>query len=180
MFSSELLSPFNYYSSCFKFSFLSGSGSGMLLFFLGTTIGIMSTTVANKSKINNLNELLKQNEALVEDLQEELKMKDLLTVEELTNEGSNSQGTNERSFVDGRPTAFSKEQELNKSTKSDGKDSDDEKPENCEALTKIEAELAAELERLELNMKSSRLEIIFNLVKVILLDRIQFSLKEAV
>lgn len=127
----------------------------MVLFFLGITIGIMATLVANKREVDNLNELLKQTENLVEDLHEELEMKDLLTVKDLTNDGFESMKTNDRSFLSGTPTAVSLEQELNQTTKFNVKEPDDQTTENSELMSKIEEELEAELERLEQNMKAS-------------------------
>ncbi|CBI27291.3 unnamed protein product, partial [Vitis vinifera] len=97
-----------------------GSPNGMFLFFLGITIGVMATLVASKREVDKLNEQLKQTENLVEDLHEELEMKDFLTVKDLTNEEPDNQNT-----------------------------------ENSELISKIEAELEAELERLEQNMKAS-------------------------
>ncbi|KAJ6318059.1 hypothetical protein OIU76_013577 [Salix suchowensis] len=132
----------------------------MLLFFLGMTVGIMSHVAANKREVDCLNELLKQNENLVKDLNEDLKMKDLLTVKELVGEGSSFQGTTEN------PSKGSTKKESDKSTKFDGREPDDEKAANSEAMSKIEAELEAELERLELNMKSSSLERIFDSIEM--------------
>lgn len=127
----------------------------MVLFFLGITIGIMATLVANKREVDNLNELLKHTENLVEDLHEELEMKDLLIVKDLTNDGFESMKTNDRSFLSGTPTAVSLEQELNQTTKFNVKEPDNQTTENSELMSKIEEELEAELERLEQNMKAS-------------------------
>ncbi|KAF8408208.1 hypothetical protein HHK36_007352 [Tetracentron sinense] len=132
--------------------------NGMLLFCLGITIGVMSTVVADKREADKLNELLKQTENLVQDLQEEIEMKDSLTVKELVNEGYELQETNGCSLQNSAPNAISPEQELDESTKHDTKEPDDQKAENSESMSKIEAELEAELERLELNMNASSLE----------------------
>ena len=133
----------------------SGSPNGMFLFFLGITIGVMATLVASKREVDKLNEQLKQTESLVEDLHEELEMKDFLTVKDLTNEGFESMKTNDCSFNSGIPTSVSLEQEFNRSTKFNAKEPDNQNTENSELISKIEAELEAELERLEQNMKAS-------------------------
>ena len=125
----------------------SGSANGMFLFFLGITIGVMATLVASKREVDKLNEQLKQTENLVEDLHEELEMKDFLTVKDLTNEGFESMKTNDCSFNSGMPTAVSLEQEFNRSTKFNAIEPDNQNTEHSELMSKIEAELEAELER---------------------------------
>ncbi|CAK7326207.1 unnamed protein product [Dovyalis caffra] len=142
-----------------------GTSDEMLPFFLGITVGIMSNVAANKREVDYLNELLKQNENLVQDLHEELKMKDLLTVKELASEDSDPQETTEKQSSSASSEVSTKK-ELDKSIKFDGREPDDEKAENSEAMSKIEAELEAELERLELNMKSSSLERMLDLVEM--------------
>jgi Skp family chaperone for outer membrane proteins len=106
----------------------------MMLLFLGFTFGIIFTSVANKREVDNLNDLLNQTTNLVQDLHEELDMKDLYIVKEVGNE----------------------------------EETDHHKAEDSEAICKIEAELEAELERLELNMKTSSLERISDYVEVIM------------
>lgn len=78
--------------------------------------------------MEKLDKLLKHKENLVQDLQEELEMKDSLTVKELAVEDYESQ---DNSF---------------------------DKMAEEESLSKIEKELEAELERLESNMNSTRFE----------------------
>lgn len=104
----------------------------------------------NKREIANLKELLKHTENLVQDLQEELEMKDSLTVKELSNENYESLGISENSF-------FSrKEQNPDPSAKSDDMELFEQNAEEgSESLSKIEAELEAELERLGLNTDTS-------------------------
>ncbi|XP_021893266.1 uncharacterized protein LOC110811165 [Carica papaya] len=94
--------------------------NGTVLFSLGISVGIVASLIANKTEVDKLKELLKQTENLVQDLQEELEMKDSLTVRELNDE-------------------------------KDG--------ETLESMSKIEAELEAEFERLGLNVNTSSLEI---------------------
>lgn len=130
----------------------------MLLFFLGITIGIISTVIANKREVDKLNEMLKQTENLVQDLHEELEMKDSLTVKELTNEDNEFQNRNEHSFLNKNSNDFLTQRELDGSGRYDKKVLPNQKAEeNFESMREIEAELEAELERLELNMKASSL-----------------------
>uniref|UniRef100_K3Z4J6 Uncharacterized protein n=1 Tax=Setaria italica TaxID=4555 RepID=K3Z4J6_SETIT len=94
----------------------------LLLFSTGLSIGILSSSLSNKKEFDTLKGTLKQMENLVQDLQDELEMKEGLTVKELPNESSGEHD------VDPEP------------------------------MSKIEAELEAELARLELNITSKRLE----------------------
>ncbi|KAA8542548.1 hypothetical protein F0562_023700 [Nyssa sinensis] len=136
-----------------------GSSHGVLLFCLGISVGIISSVLANKRELEKLNELLKQTENLVQDLQDELEMKDSLTVKELTNEDYQSQDTRDCFYNSRAPHSCSPEQNLGESTKCDVKELHNQKAqEYSESMSKIEAELEAELERLELNMNSSSLE----------------------
>ncbi|XP_041013275.1 uncharacterized protein LOC121256512 [Juglans microcarpa x Juglans regia] len=112
-----------------------GSPNGMLLFFLGITIGMMSTILAHKREAEKLNDQLKQTKQLVQDLHEEIEMKDLLTIKVLGN------------------------RDLEKKP-------DYGKTEDYVAISKIEAELEADLERLQSNMKPSSLETISNYVEL--------------
>ncbi|KAF6171395.1 hypothetical protein GIB67_009536 [Kingdonia uniflora] len=111
-----------------------GSPGGMFLFCLGITFGVISTVMANKREVEKVSELLKQTENLVQDLQEELEMKDSLTVKELANE------------------------DCEISSKYDKVQNDQKCEEKLVSMSEIEAELEAELERLELNMNSSCLQ----------------------
>ncbi|CAB4295381.1 unnamed protein product [Prunus armeniaca] len=98
---------------------------GMLLFLIGITIGIMYTIIAHKREVDKLNESLKQTQKLVQDLhKEEVEMKDSLNLKELSNLGFEFQVTDQT--VD----------------------------DDAEAMSKIEAELLAELELLELNVNT--------------------------
>ena len=108
--------------------------------------------------MEKLRELLKQNENLVQDLQEELDMKDSMTVKELHSDNYGSQDTCDHSFCDKELNGFSPEKHMDNSPIIDCKKSyDQEEEENSESMIKIEAELEAELERLGLNMNESSL-----------------------
>ncbi|XP_014630903.1 uncharacterized protein LOC114411803 isoform X2 [Glycine soja] len=126
------------------------------LFSLGISFGIITSILANKREMDKLIELLKQTESLVQDLQQELEMKDSMRVKELHNENYDSQGTCDHSFCDKELNGFSPEKHTDNSPITDYKKSYDQKEEErSESMSKIEAELEAELERLGLNMNES-------------------------
>ncbi|KAE8672335.1 Glycine-rich RNA-binding protein 3 [Hibiscus syriacus] len=117
-----------------------------VLFCLGISIGIICCYIGNRWEVEKLRGLLKQTEDLVQDLQEELEMKDSLTVKELINENYQSRETHDDSFSD-------RESNTNDLTRFDGNESFHRKAEgSLESMSEIEAELKAELERLGLNM----------------------------
>ncbi|XVE54693.1 hypothetical protein DITRI_Ditri03aG0102500 [Diplodiscus trichospermus] len=136
-----------------------GPHDGVVLFCLGISIGMISSYIGNRREVEKLRGLLKQTENLVQDLQEELEMKDSLTVKEIANENYESQETCDNFFHDRVTNPSSLEQNMDNSTRYDGKESYYEKvEESSEAMSKIEAELEAELERLGLNMNVSNIE----------------------
>ncbi|XP_021285617.1 uncharacterized protein LOC110417551 [Herrania umbratica] len=136
-----------------------GSHHGVILFCLGISIGLISSYMGNRREVDKLRGLLKQTENLVQDLQEELEMKDSLTVKELANENYESRETYDNSFHDRATNSCSLEQNIDNSTRYDGKELYYEKvKESSESISKIEAELEAELERLGLNMNVSNME----------------------
>lgn len=136
-----------------------GSQDAKIFFCLGISIGILSSFIANRREVDKLKELLKQTENLVQDLQEELEMKDSLTVEELANENNDSLAACDNSFNGNMPKHFCLEQSKDNLAKHGGKKSYDKNAEeSIESMSKIEAELEAELERMGLNMNSSSLE----------------------
>lgn len=141
-----------------KLSSEHGSLHGSILFCLGISIGVMSSVIANQKEIEKLKDLLKQTENLVQDLQEELEMKDSLTVKELASENYESQDTHNDSLRDTAPTPFSLEHSVidrRVCTKESYSPKVEETP---DSMSKIEAELEAELERLGLNMNIAGLE----------------------
>ncbi|GMI95241.1 hypothetical protein like AT5G61040 [Hibiscus trionum] len=124
-----------------------------VLFCLGISIGIICSYIGNRREVEKLRGMLKQTENLVQDLQEELEMKDSLTVKELVNVNYESQETYDISFPDRETNLSSLEINTNNLTRFDGKESYHQKAEeSLESMSKIEAELEAELERLGLNM----------------------------
>ncbi|XP_040367964.1 uncharacterized protein LOC112180976 isoform X2 [Rosa chinensis] len=133
-----------------------GSPDGVVLLCLGVSIGVISSFIANRKEVDKLKDVLKQTESLVEDLHEELEMKDSVTVKELTSENYGSQDTCDNLDLNRALNPFSAEQNMDKY---DGRDSYEQKAEeSSESMSKIEAELEAELERLGLNMNTSTLE----------------------
>lgn len=127
-------------------------------------MGIISSILANKQEVEILKNSLKQTENLVQDLQEELEMKDSLTVKELATEDFESQ--DDRCFDD-TVHALSLEHNL-------VEENCDEKAE-VKSISNIEAELEAELQRLESNMISSSLKgKLSNLVEVSISVRVCF------
>ncbi|KAJ7956472.1 Protein POLAR LOCALIZATION DURING ASYMMETRIC DIVISION AND REDISTRIBUTION like [Quillaja saponaria] len=136
-----------------------GSPDGKILFCLGISIGVIASILANKKEVDKMKELLKQTENLVQDLQEELEMKDSMTVKELTNENYESQDTCDNSFYNRALGAFCSERHMDDSLKDECKESCDQKAdESSGSMSKIEAELEVELERLGLNMNTSSLD----------------------
>ncbi|XP_031384507.1 uncharacterized protein LOC116198489 isoform X1 [Punica granatum] len=128
-----------------------GSSNG-LLFFLGLMIGMTSSIVTNRTEVEKLHENLEQAKNLVKDLHEELEMKDQLIVKEIDWKAASA----ESSGRNGTPNERSSYHERH-----------EPRPdvEKSEAMSKIEAELEAELERLELNMEMTSLDNISELVE---------------
>ncbi|KAH8487170.1 hypothetical protein H0E87_025947 [Populus deltoides] len=133
-----------------------GSHDGTVLFCLGVSIGIISSLIANGREVNQLKEDVKHTQNLVQDLQEELEMKDSLTVKQLANENNESQDTCDNSFHYRASNPHLLIQNVNDSINNIGAVSYNEYTEQSpESMSKIEAELEAELERLGLNMNPS-------------------------
>ncbi|PIA53374.1 hypothetical protein AQUCO_00900149v1 [Aquilegia coerulea] len=154
-----------------------GPSDRMFVFCLGITFGVLSTVMANKTEVDKLNELLKQTESLVQDLQEELEMKDSLTVKVLTHEGCESQDNNDHCFANQAVTS-SPARETYESVEYDiERTMDQNSSENMESRSKIEAELEAELERLELNIMERRLTDLVELFPDSLADIVQGELR---
>lgn len=126
----------------------------MLVFITGMAVGIMSSNAAWKDEVDKLSKQLKQMHNLVEDLHEELDMKEMVMVKELTD---TPLSIKEPIASPSDVKAFSK---------SDTIKADDREAENRELLSKIEVELQAELEMLEHNLKASALERISGVVEV--------------
>lgn len=134
----------------------------MLLFISGMTVGILTATTSWKNEVDRLNMQLNQMQNLVQDLHEELDMKEMLMVKELDDESDPPPGEED--------TPLSMEEPVSSPSKVnefDGvKANDSRKAENLELLSRIEAELQAELEMLEQNIKTSELDRISSVVEV--------------
>ncbi|KAG8388757.1 hypothetical protein BUALT_Bualt02G0158500 [Buddleja alternifolia] len=134
-----------------------GTSDRDLLFYHGLTMGIIASFMANKREMEKLNKMLKQTENLVQDLQDELEMKDSLTVKELAIENYELRDVHNDCYINDAVHALSLEQKLDDPSRYCNEEYSDQKA-GEESLSKIEAELEAELERLESNMNSSRLK----------------------
>ncbi|KAJ6374086.1 hypothetical protein OIU78_029735 [Salix suchowensis] len=138
--------------------FSSGSHDETVLFCLGVSIGIISSLIASGREVKQLKEVLKHTQNLVQDLQEELEMKDSMTVKQLANENNESQDTCDNSFHYRASNPHLLIHNVNDSTNNIGVVTYNENTEqSSESMSKIEAELEAELERLGLNMNPSGL-----------------------
>jgi len=113
---------------------------------------MMYSIIVQKLEMENLKESLKQSENLVQDLQEELDMKDSLTVKELVIDDS-SQDAHDTSLIDKELSMLSSEGDANMLMRCANDES--VSPKEVESMSKIEAELEAELERLELSMNGT-------------------------
>lgn len=139
--------------------FLKASHDATFLFCLGISMGLIASFLANMREVEKLRELLKQTENLVQDLQDELEMKDSVTVKELTRENSQLH-ERDHSTNDGRvPYSYTFGENMKNSTKEDEKEPHCVKPdEGSESFSKIEAELEVELQRLGLNLDAPSIE----------------------
>lgn len=121
---------------------------------------MISALFSKRTEVDELNRLLKQSEDLVQDLQEELEMKDSLSVKELAYGTCESQKLKHWNCKLDEANVLEENHNLiPHSTSLDECDHvHSNKAENSESLRKIEAELEAELERLEQNMNACNLE----------------------
>ena len=131
----------------------------MLLFCLGIDIGLISTIISNRREIEKPNDMLKNTENLVQDLQEELEMKDSVTVKDLENEADGQILDDSYPNIQGSIDLLqTRVPESFPAQKTDDNDQPYSKTAEISELSRIEAELEAELERLELNMNASSLD----------------------
>lgn len=135
---------------------LPGSNDGLSIFIMGCTVGIVLTMMTKKQEVETLNAMLKQSENLVKDLEEELELKDSVTVKELVNESFGNQSCAQTcSDLQGPNNTIPIHSELHRTEQLYNKHSSGKAEEKSLPLSTIEAELEAELERLELNMNGS-------------------------
>lgn len=137
------------------FNITSGSSHAKQLLCLGMSLGLITSYMANKQEIVKLNGLLKQTENLVQDLHDELEMKDALIVQEINIEDEKSQpACNNNVSLEDESLLSVSQHDLEESTNYDNREFEDPKAKQ-DSLSNIEAELEAELEMLEMNITSS-------------------------
>lgn len=146
--------------------FDSSGTDGMLLFIMGMSIGISSAKTASKREVDDMKLQLKQTHNLVQDLHDELNMKEMITVKEIVNEGYYHPPRKNDTPSSIREPIGSPNKDAKESTKSDNFKARDDNAENLKIRSKIEEELQAELEMLEHNMNATALENISNIVEL--------------
>ncbi|XP_057872071.2 uncharacterized protein LOC131078405 isoform X2 [Cryptomeria japonica] len=130
---------------------------GYLLVCFGVGIGIMSTVMSSRREMERLTCLLRQREELVEDLEEELEMRGSWSVKDLTDDARICLETwrNPLGKKQGQSDA-SLDALSNEACEVDGRASVRDPDKKMENMTSVEAELEAELEKLEFNLHSSK------------------------
>ncbi|XP_073130729.1 uncharacterized protein [Henckelia pumila] len=146
--------------------FESSGPDGMLLFIMGMSIGILSAKTASKRQVDGMKMQLMQTQNLVQDLHDELNMKEMITVKEIVNEGYYQPPRKNDSPSSVREPIASPNKEAKESTKFDSSKAGDDNAENRKLRSKIEEELQAELEMLEHNINAPALENISNIVEL--------------
>ncbi|OIT38201.1 PREDICTED: uncharacterized protein LOC109239733 [Nicotiana attenuata] len=126
-----------------------GLPNGMDVLYMGIITGMMSAIIANRREIEKVNEKLKWTKNLVQELQEEL------TVKENANDGYEKPNLYSPSMSAVEPMSFSSEVQVNEPKTSEN--TNHQVAENHESMSEIEAELEAELERLEMSLKVERI-----------------------
>ncbi|CAA7393436.1 unnamed protein product [Spirodela intermedia] len=137
--------------------------SRVLFFFLGLSISTTATVLSYKREVDRLNASLKQSEDLVQDLQEELEIRNSLIVRELVDETCEERG-HQNNFPDSEDRVHLSGTHSSKfcyhGHQKEGSDPStvSKVDEAKKSMSVIEAELEAELERLELDMRGSGLD----------------------
>lgn len=126
-----------------------GLENGMALLYIGIVSGMMSAVIANRREIEKVNEKLKWTKNLVQELEEEL------NVREIANDDYENPNLCSPSMLS-----------VDEPTRQTSESTNHMAAENHESMSEIEAELEAELERLEMNMKVSTFERISDFVEV--------------
>ncbi|XP_047255460.1 uncharacterized protein LOC107847871 isoform X2 [Capsicum annuum] len=125
-----------------------GLENGMALLYIGIVSGMMSAVIANRREIEKVNEKLKWTKNLVQELEEEL------NVREIANDDYENPNLCSPSMLS-----------VDEPTRQTSESTNHMAAENHESMSEIEAELEAELERLEMNMKVSTFERISDFVE---------------
>ncbi|KGN64051.1 uncharacterized protein LOC105434747 [Cucumis sativus] len=130
-----------------------GVADESFVLYLGVFIGVIFSFMSNKREVHNLKELLKQTEDLVQDLQEELEMKDSLKLKELSNDNCESYTYSNNAFSEKTADGSSTQHVMDYTINFNAEELYEHKAEeSSESMSRIEAELEAELERLGLNV----------------------------
>ncbi|XP_038895324.1 uncharacterized protein LOC120083576 [Benincasa hispida] len=131
-----------------------GAPDQSFVLYLGFFIGMMYSFISNNREVHKLKELLKQSEYLVQDLQEELEMKDSLKLKELSNDNCESY-TYSNAFSEKTGDESSPKHVMDYTLNFNAEELYEHKAgESSESMSRIEAELEAELERLGLNIST--------------------------
>ncbi|KAJ8570020.1 hypothetical protein K7X08_006597 [Anisodus acutangulus] len=131
-----------------------GLPNGMALLYMGIITGMISAIIANRREIEKVNEKLKWTKNLVQELEEEL------TVKEIAADGY------ENPNLYSPCLSSSSEVEVNEPTRQTSEKTDHVAAEKHEFMSEIEAELEAELERLEMSLSISTFERISDFVEL--------------
>lgn len=126
-----------------------GLQNGLTLLYMGIVTGMMSAVIANRREIEKVNEKLKWTKNLVQELEEELNVKEIAK-DDYKNPNLHSPSM---SAVD-EPTRQTSDSTNHVAA------------EKHESMSEIEAELEAELERLEMSLKVSTFERISDFVEL--------------
>ncbi|XP_022137595.1 uncharacterized protein LOC111009000 [Momordica charantia] len=136
-----------------------GAPDESFILYLGFFIGIIYSFLSSKREVYKLEELLKQTEYLVQDLQEELEMKDSLKLKELTHDNCESEYTFSNAFSEKTEDGSSPKHVMDYTVNFNTEELYEHKAvESSESMSRIEAELEAELERLGLNINTQGVE----------------------
>lgn len=126
-----------------------GLQNGMALLYMGIVSGMMSAVIANRREIEKVNEKLKWTKNLVQELEEELNVKEI----------ANDDYEN--------PNLYSPSiSAVDEPTRQTSESTNHVAAEKHESMSEIEAELEAELERLEMSLKVSTFERISDFVEL--------------
>ncbi|XP_055809908.1 uncharacterized protein LOC129880084 isoform X2 [Solanum dulcamara] len=126
-----------------------GLQNGMPLLYMGIVSGMMSAVIANRREIEKVNEKLKWTKNLVQELEEELNVK------EIANDDYENLNLYRSSMLN-----------VDEPTRQTSESIKHVAEEKHESMSEIEAELEAELERLEMNLKVSTFERISDFVEL--------------
>ncbi|XP_059317195.1 uncharacterized protein LOC132067839 [Lycium ferocissimum] len=137
-----------------------GIPNGMALMYMGIITGMVSAIIANRRETEKLNEKLEWTKNLVQELEEEI------TVKELSNDDYENPNSFSPSMSAVELLSTSSDIQVNEPTRQTSENTDPVAAEKHESMSEIEAELEAELERLEMSLKVSTFEMISDFVEL--------------